>query len=334
MNKETWGLSEVWNKSLEEQEQRPLSFRDHLWASELGKAPVDLWLKLRAVPPTNPPNPRSLRKFEAGNVFEWIVSLILKRAGILKESQRWSSYQYPGLMKVTGKADFIAGGKPDIRMFEEEVSRMSLPNVFVRAGEKILNYIDQNFPDGLEEMPLEIKSVSAFAFEAMEKKNRSNRVHRLQAYHYLKSENRPRANIVYISRDDLRILEFPVLLNSETEKEYHDTIEALTKSNALDQMPPVEKKIVFEEDYGKFARNFNVGYSNYLTMLYGYSNQMEFEEQINPIVSQWNRVLGRLKAGSNVTEKNKLVLEKIKEAGFIVDEILSRFAVTKEEEEA
>ena len=88
MNKETWGLSEVWNKSLEEQEQRPLSFRDHLWASELGKAPVDLWLKLRAVPPTNPPNPRSLRKFEAGNVFEWIVSLILKRAGILKESQR------------------------------------------------------------------------------------------------------------------------------------------------------------------------------------------------------------------------------------------------------
>ena len=129
-------------------------------------------------------------------------------------------------------------------------------------------------------------------------------------------------------------MEFPVLLNSETEKEYHDTIEALTKSNALDQMPPVEKKIVFEEDYGKFARNFNVGYSNYLTMLYGYSNQMEFEEQINPIVSQWNRVLGRLKAGSNVTEKNKLVLEKIKEAGFIVDEILSRFAVTKEEEEA
>src|SRR5258708_20285530 len=105
-NPSHWGLATAWNASLIDTEERELKVRDNLWASELGKAPIDVWLKMHGTKPTNPPNARSLRKFEAGNVFEWIVSLILKRAGILRESQKWSSFQYPGLLKVTGKPHF------------------------------------------------------------------------------------------------------------------------------------------------------------------------------------------------------------------------------------
>ena len=68
--KQNWGFAEIWNASLLEKNDRELTARDKLWASELGKAPIDLWLKMRAIKPTNPPNARSLRKFEAGNVFE------------------------------------------------------------------------------------------------------------------------------------------------------------------------------------------------------------------------------------------------------------------------
>ena len=138
MESSSWGLAEVWNKSLEKMEVRDPEPRSHLWASELGKAPIDLYLKLKGVKPSNPPNARSMRKFEAGNVFEWIVSLILKRAGVLKEQQHWCSHQYPGLMKVTGKADFIAGGTPDYVKWKKELEILELPNVFVRATENLI----------------------------------------------------------------------------------------------------------------------------------------------------------------------------------------------------
>lgn len=327
-----WGFAQVWNKSLEEREEREMKKRDNLWASELGKAPIDLWLKLRATPLTNPPNARSLRKFEAGNVFEWVVSLILKRAGILKESQKWSSFQYPGLVAVTGKADFIAGGKIDLERFEKEMSNLELPEVFTRSGEKILKYLTETYPDGLAEMPLEIKSVGAFMFEAMEKKGVGSKIHRLQAYHYLKSENRPQANLIYICRDDLRMMEFPITNPSSVEDEYKGAIENISKYHLSNEQPPLEKEIIFDEDIGKFAKNFNVAYSGYLTMLYGYKDQAEFDEKFIPRVSSWNRVIQRIKDGKEMTKKNDEIIKQIGEAGFSIEEITKKFSGVVEEE--
>ena len=325
LEKNHWGFSEIWNASLVDVEKRELRVRDNLWASELGKAPVDLWLKMRAIPLTNPPNARSLRKFEAGNVFEWIVSLILKRAGILKEQQRWSSYQYEGLLKVTGKADFIAGGMPDYDKYQNEMKLLELPEVFYRAGEKIIKYFQENYPDGLQEMPLEIKSVSAFMFEALERRGQSSKIHRLQAFHYLKSENRPVANIIYICRDDLRMMEFLVENPGKVEDEYKGAIERVSAFHLGDKQPPLEKYIVFDEDMGKFAKNFNVAYSGYLTKLYGFADQKEFDEEYIPIVSRWNRVMVRVRDKKDMTEKNKEVLNEIEKAGFNLEEVRSKF---------
>ena len=330
MDKETWGFSQIWNKSLEERDEHKLVARDNLWASELGKSPIDIWLKLRATPLTNPPNARSLRKFEAGNVFEWIVSLILKRAGILKESQRWSSFQYSGLLKVTGKADFIAGGKVDIRMFEEEMARMELPNIFTKAGEKIVKYLAENYPDGLDEMPLEIKSVSSFMFEALEKKGVGSKIHRMQLFHYLKSEDRPKGNLVYICRDDMRMAEFPIFNPSPVEDEYRNAIDSISGYHLSDNKPPLERPIVFDDDIGKFTKNFNVAYSGYLTLLYGFKDQMTFDATYTPTVGRWNRVVTRLKAGDKITDKNNDVIKEITEAGFNIEDILKR-SVSDEE---
>jgi hypothetical protein len=325
LDKKMWGFADVWNQSLLEANQRPMKQRNNLWASELGKSPVDLWLKMRAVEPTNPPNPRSMRKFEAGNVFEWIVSLILKRAGILQESQKWSSYQYPDLLEVTGKADFIAGGKPDYEKWQNEMSQLELPDVFLRAGERIIKYFTENYPEGLTEMPLEIKSVSAFMFEALEKNKSASKIHRLQTFHYLKSENRPIATIVYICRDDLRMMEFLVENPSETENEYKQVIETITKYHKSEERPPLEKVIEFSQDIGKFAKNFNVAYSGYLTMLYGFKDQAEFDAKYTPIVSRWNRVMARIKNGDKMTDKNNEVIKEIEEAGYNLKDLTIKF---------
>ena len=72
MNEEvqSYLMAEVWNTALEDQEKRQVKPREKLWASELGGATIDLYLKLKGTELSNPPNARSLRKFEAGNIFE------------------------------------------------------------------------------------------------------------------------------------------------------------------------------------------------------------------------------------------------------------------------
>ena len=319
----SWTFALAWNKALEQIEERPMRVRRNLWASELGKAHIDLYLKLNGTPLTNPPNARSLRKFEAGNVFEWIVSLILKRAGILKEQQKWVSYQYPNLLEVTGKADFIAGGVAKKDDAIESISNLGLPNVFIKGGEQILTYLSGL--GTLEEMPLEVKSVSVFMFDALEKGGNASKIHRLQLFHYLKAMNYPKGRIVYICRDDLRMMEFLVQNPSPTEDEYRTEIEAITGYINRKERPPLEQKIVFDSDIRKFAKNFNVAYSGYLTMLYGYENQKQFDDEHTPKVARWNRVMARLKVGAKTTAKNEEVLEEITKAGYDIDEISSKF---------
>lgn len=330
---QNWGFAQVWNESLEQVLKKELKSRDYLWASELGKSPIDIWLKLKGLPYSNEPNARSLRKFEAGNFFEWVVSIVLKRAGILKESQRWSSHQYPGLLKVTGKVDFIAGGKVDVQLFEQEMHAIGLPEVFLGAGDRVIRYLAEKYPEGLEEMPLEIKSVSAFMFDAMQKNGRSSRNHRLQTFHYLISENRPKANLVYICRDDLRLMEFPILNPSPIENEYRQEIEKLSKYVLSDVEPPKEREILFDEDLGKFVKNWTIEYSNYLTKLYGYKEPIMYSEKVKPIVGRWNRVLARIKSAQKMTPKNQEAITEIEKACYNIGEITAKFSGDKVEEE-
>ena len=320
-----WGFAQIWNESLSDRESRPLVPRDNLWASELGKAPIDVWLKMKGVEPTNPPNARSLRKFEAGNVFEWIVSLILKRAGILQETQRWSSFQYPGLLKVTGKSDFVAGGMIDTERFEKEMQSLNLPSIFLKAGERIVKYLKDSYPDGLDSTVLEIKSTSSFMYDVMEKVGSAQKAHRIQTFHYLKSENRERANIIYISKDDLRMLEFPILSPSSVEEDYKKSIETISRYFLNNEKPPLEKTIIFDEDTGRFQKNFNVGYSGYLTMLYRFKDQKEFDDTYSTTVGRWNRVLTRIKNRDKLTNNNNSVIEEIKKQGFDIDKISEKF---------
>ena len=70
-----WSFSKIWNDSLENREEKPLTPRENVWASEIGGAYLDRYLKMKAVPMTNPPNPRSLRKFEAGNLWSGLSDL-------------------------------------------------------------------------------------------------------------------------------------------------------------------------------------------------------------------------------------------------------------------
>lgn len=320
-------MADVWNASLEDQEQRQNSPREKLWASELGGSTIDLYLKLKGTEQSNPPNARSLRKFEAGNIFEWIVSLVLKRAGILVESQKWAQYKYDGLLPVSGKADFIAGSAPDFgegEKFIQFLQRAEVPDVFLRCFERVLKHIEKKYPKGLENMPLEVKSVSSFAMDLVEKTKQPTKRHRMQLFHYLKSMGYDRGILVYICRDDLRMMEFEILRSSpDVEKEYHDKVAEVSKYYYANEMPPKEKLILFED--GKFTKNFNISWSGYMTMLYGFKEPRDYDEPYGKMATSWNRVLKRLKDGKKVTAKNEEIIKEMKAAGYDIDTILQEF---------
>jgi len=314
MSKKNWSFTNIWNETLLQREEREVKSRSHLWASELGKAPIDLYLRLNGVKETNPPNKRSFRKFEAGNIWEWIASLILIRAGILIKEQEHLSHQYEGLLEVTGRLDFLAGGKPDYKKADEELEKLLLPEIFLKAGKNIVEYFKKNYPDGLEEKVIEIKSTSAFMFEVYKKSGRASDNHMKQCFHYMKAKNMKRGAVIYICRDDCRMLEFQILNPSWIEDEYKKDIETITKFYNENVEPPKAEYILFEN--GRFTKNWRVEYSGYLTMLYDFKEPADFADYCKPKTARWNRVLGRIVRNEKMTEKNLLAIEEINEWGF------------------
>lgn len=307
-----WTFSQVWNNSLEKNEDRKLTPRDYIYASEIGASFIDRYYKMKGLAYTNPPNMRSRRKFEAGNIWEWIVELILRRAGIYLDSQEHLDFQYDGLLKVAGRLDHLAGGKPDWEKSKAEMETLLLPSVIKRATNDIIDYLSANYPDGLETLILEVKSVSSFIFENYLRSGVASNGNKLQLFHYLKAKGLNEGHIIYICRDDCRMLEFGVYNPSYIEDIYRKDIETMTKYFKEDIEPPKENLINFDEDTLKFNSNWKIAYSPYLSMLYNFKDQMEYENIFRPMASKYNRVFKRIINDDKMTKLNLEIIEEIK----------------------
>ena len=333
-NTSEWSMFQIWNKAIEQPQERELVKRDYLWASELGKPLADVWLKMNAEPETNPPNARSLRKFEAGNLTEWIIKIILIRAGILQSTQERVESNYEGLLRVSGKIDFIAGGKVDVEGAVEMLKVLELPEKTENASKQILEYLVATFPDGLDKKVIELKSISSHMMNALEITKRPLAIHRLQAYHYTKHPDIERADIMYLCRDDLRMIEFPVYADTPAiEDEYRGYIEQATKAYQSSERPEVAPALIFDEDMGKFSVNRPLGWSSYLTLLTGLQDQAEFDLKYGKIPASFNRVLKRIANNDKMTAKNLEAIAEIKEWGYDANELATKLVATEEEDE-
>lgn len=323
MNPQTieWGISQLWNKSLEEKYERPIAPRAKIWASELGKQDLDVYLKMKGVEPSNPFDARSKRKFEAGNVYEWIIMLLLKKWGIYKESQKWIGNSEFGL-EVSGKLDFLAGGVPKYEEAKKELERLELPDVFTRATNVILDYFQSKYPQGLQDQGIEVKSTSSFGIEKVYATEKALAGHDLQAFHYAYNIKVPFL-ILYISKDDLRLAEIPILPTDEKLlQSYKEKISRIAEYYKQDKEPPKEPAIVFEKETERFSKNFNVAYSAYLTRNYGFKDQAEFDDKYDSITERFNRVIGRIRDKKEMTDNNKAAISEMSEMGFDVMKLL------------
>lgn len=328
MKNKNWSLSKVWNESISKRIERVVEPRDRMYASELGRSDIDIFLKLKGEIPSNPPNERSFRKFAAGDAFEWFVRLVLVRAGIYIASQTAVKTSLPNCIEVSGKLDFIAGGVPKYNEAQEEIDRLilvlELPDVFHQIASNIIEFFKTNYPNGLDEKVLEVKSVATYGFERVEKTNKPFAGHDLQIFHYVK-ELKKEGAICYICRDDLRMYEIPILHDDQKLlAKYKEKVERVSKYYKDDVQPEKELLITFDADMGRFSKNFNVEYSPFLTKLYGFERPDLYDEQVSPLIERWNRVLGRMKEGKEMTANNLEALEEAKQYGFDIEFIKSK----------
>jgi hypothetical protein len=307
----SWLLSSVWNKSLDTDRTREIVPRMHIWASELGGSYYDRYFKMKAREPLTGPDTRARRKFEAGNLTEWVVKQILVRAGILQSSQNYITYDRE--LRVTGRCDFIAGGYPS------PVTLNDLPETLAMVANQALELLYN--ADGLATQILEIKSCSAAMFARYEQGPGIH--HALQAFHYAYNLKLP-AHLVYVCRDDLRMVEWIISPSSRKWKKLYDqdiaqmaavietydkAKEELTEEEFNEVITELkEPLLVWNKKERRFNKNYRVEYSLYLPD-YGFKQPGEYADITRSLVGRLNRVIKRIDEGKKLTDLNIRALQ-------------------------
>jgi hypothetical protein len=299
MNKSdgNWSLAGVWNQSLDNVPQRELEPRNYCWASELGGSYYDRYFKMQGRQPTTPPNARTKRKFEAGNLIEWVILQVLNRAGVLKSSQE--HFELEGIIDVTGRCDFEAGGEI------QEADFSDLPETIAGISEATIAQLKEKYPDGLANVNVEIKSCAGLMFERY--LIAPSPSHALQSFVQAKATDRPTL-LVYVSRDDLRICEWKIMPKSEKYQKLLDTdLEKMAEIIKLHETEvPKEPLLTFDD---KFSKNWKVEYSNYLTD-YGFERPDLYADPASSVARRLNNIVKKLKEGKELTKINQATLEE------------------------
>lgn len=324
-----WNLAGIWNEAAIK-ENRELKARGYIYASEIGMPFCDRWLKMKAEPYTNPPNNRSLRKFLAGNIWEHTAKQILIACGVYRhEEVKIDAQPYDGLLEVHGRCDFIAGGYVDKEAAIKRVADLNLPDFLVQVAHKIIAALEGKY---LSEKILELKAVSTFAMDKVERMKAAMPNHTLQGYHYQKnSKGMIQAAVSYICKDDCRMAQYDVVEES-SELLYKNDIEQMSQFFKKRKCPPPEPLCTFDSALGKFSKNLGVEYSPYLTKLYGFKDPDEYRNSVG-FIDKWNRTLSRMalvESGGKtptgkplvVTTKNIECMQEINKSGFKFNECL------------
>lgn len=318
-----WTLAKVWNDSIDKS-VREYPPRDYMWASELGRADIDIWLKMQGEKPTNPPNDRSFRKFAAGNWFEWGIKQVLISCGLLQSCQDRVECQPEGCVRVSGKLDFVAGGRANYAQARATIAQMfANDELLLWKANKVIDGFEATNPLGWDEKVLEIKSCALITFNRIEKTGKPLAGHDLQLFHYAFTRQQEGA-LIYLCRDDMRMYEIPIMPNDQMLlAKYTEKVKRVSGYYLDQQMPEPEKPVVFDEDLLRFQKNFNVEYSPFLTKIYNIENPDAYDEMYSKRVASWNRVLGRVATKAKMTPKNLEALADMQNFGFDKDRIIN-----------
>jgi len=339
-----FNFRKIWNESLPMTQREPKE-RNYLYASELYKPMIDRYLALKGTPPSNVPNEKSFRKFWSGNAWNFIAGLVLHQLGIVQAAEHVVNIEdLP--VPVHGRLDYLVGGIPDYDKARKTISSYPFEKEMMERFMTVINNFEQTVGhQEIELMVHEIKSCSEFVINMI---NEGGHItgHDLQVYHYLKGLNMQRGVISYISKNDS--LMGDVIINhpdANLENLYMGDLLLLRGYLDDNTRPEPLSLITFE---GKFKKRLDIEYSNYLTLVYGFKEPMEYSDSVKGQVSRWNRVLARLKDIQDgkrgkptkkepegklvaLTDNNKSAIDEMSKDGYNAYELAKEAVIIEEE---
>ena len=335
----TWSVAQLWNEILDRVDEREATPRDYLWASELGLSDIDIYLRLNGVAPSNAFDSRAKRKFDAGIQWEWVAEIVFRRLGLMLEREMPIKFKIDDdSLEVSGRADIRVGGKINQQQIQEITKALELvgfPGHYTAALAEMEKIILEKYGESIfKERLMEVKSASAYMYDAQYKYGEPAMNHALQCYHYVRGTGIDEGAVFYISKDDSRLSEIPIWVDDPILKEaYESKIKRITYHYKNQIEPEREKLIIWDEDKGRFSDNWNVKYSSYLTFLYGFNHESEYTDAFKSKIASWNRVVGRVKRGDNMTKSNLEYLEEMKKDFPNVEELIANSRSDSPDEE-
>ncbi len=320
-----WDFASLFNEAIRTMPERPLMKRDYMYASEIGKDFATRYLKMHAHPMSNPPNDRSRQKFAMGHITEWIVGLILSVTGILKSKQMRGEVTLPGMLRVSGKMDFIAGGDVDWVAAKEKVKDIralfaltmeDIPPIIFHAVDRVFFRMEQMFTRvPLKEYIIEVKSCASYSSKRLMDAGVPMPDHVMQAFHYTLANDMD-SLLVYICKDDAMCHQFEITKSKQLLKLYTEDVVKMTSyynnsgKNYLKNIPEKAPEVFFDLPSFTFLKNSQVAYSAYLTMLYDLADFDAFKYKWQYKVTAWNRVMKRCIREEKMTPANLTIIKE------------------------
>lgn len=304
-------IQQAWNRVAAP--GRPAEARDFIRPSELGKAFIDRYYAMHGVEYSNPFGARINRVFSQGRLIEFLVMRVLAQTGLLNRAQQKVALaEGTHHLALRGTLDATIGGFSNWDVARErgqqymQSYRIDLDDEqTAMQTAAIQEEMQRAFPNGFPELTLvEVKSINSMAFH----NSRANHDaegnfigyahNKLQLFSYLLMSGIQQGVLLYVSKDDLTIAEVPVYRDDrELSDLFWTDVYTITDYYRRNEVPPKEDEIVYNPQRGKYELNWNVGRSNYLTMLYGYPDGHAFETTHHQKLLDLNRALKHLREG-------------------------------------
>lgn len=320
---EAWSIQGIWNEQLSLADERGYEPRQHIWASEIGKNHFERYLKMTGVKPDLQYPKRVLRVFAAGDFYERVIGYVLVTAGLLKaDNKRFEIPATEDTLMVSVKPDFIAGGKPDWDKVRKDLEENPMWQFFPKLkliAQKLVESLNAQYPNGLADLVYEIKTVNSQLFWAKKDYLREAYPHHaMQLHTEMKGTGLPEGRILYVSKDDLTVMEFSQVITEEREQAWLDDVKLMTHYIKNGITPPKPDFIVFDkrkkikfqanklkyEIQGCFTHNWEVERSMYLPTITGFDDPKEWIASLKEDIKAKNDALkAEFKTANGLNDK-------------------------------
>lgn len=267
MENKKWSIQDIENEYLETRFSRQ-NFSDMWRGSDMGACARKRIYHRKKILPTEELSDRIRRVLEIGNMYHWRYQKLLKKLGFLiKKEGEIINKEY----NYAGHFDALVGRKPapidekDFTFTTDEGEKKIHQESYDWAVKKRKEVLKES-PDGLPLLLYDFKTQHSRSFDYI--KNKPQEEHRLQLLSYLifAREQYPgieEGRLMYISKDDSRIAEFPIKITPESEKQIKEELSYLNLCWKNNILPPQLDEIVVEPR--RTSPNWKCSFCPYLT---------------------------------------------------------------------